>query len=133
VPTQAVFYRDATGREPVWEFLWSELTPKALEIVTKQIREMNGLPDNFPPLSFPRTSQIEGGLRELRCHSGSALYRILYRRSGNLFVLLHAIEKTSRSVPRKDIELAQRRWRDFKQRMDADIRRGPRPLGRDAP
>jgi phage-related protein len=109
VPTQAVFYRDEKGREPVWEFLGSVLTPKALEIVAKQIRELNGLPENDPPLPFPRTSQIDGVLRELRCHTGRTLYRILYRRSGNLFVLLHVIRKDSRSVPRRDIELAQRR------------------------
>ncbi|HWH21246.1 MAG TPA: type II toxin-antitoxin system RelE/ParE family toxin, partial [Solirubrobacterales bacterium] len=52
-------------------------------------------------------------MRELRRHSGSDLYRILYRRSGNLFVLLHVIAKTSSAIPRRDIELAQRRWRDY--------------------
>jgi phage-related protein len=133
VPTQAVFYRDEKGREPVWDFLREELSIDALETVANQIEEMNGIPDDKPPLAFPRTSQIDGRLRELRCHSGSTLYRILYRRSGNLFVLLHAIHKDSRVVPRRDIELAQRRWQDFKQRMDAGTRRGPRAAGRDAP
>jgi phage-related protein len=133
VPTQAVFYRDATGRLPVREFLDSTLTPHEGEIVGDQIDEMNGLPDNAPPLSFPRTAQIEGGLRELRCHSGSALYRILYRRSGNLFVLLRVFRKDSKGASRRDIEVAQRRWRNFKRRMDNQKRRGPRPAGRDAP
>ena len=73
------------------------------------------------------------GLRELRCHSGSTLYRILYRRSGNLFILLHMIRKDSKAIPRRDIELAQRRWEDFKRRMDTPDRRGPRPAGKDAP
>lgn len=99
----------------------------------EQIDAMNGLPDDSPPLRHPQTSQIEGGLRELRCHVGSNLFRVLYRRSGNLFVLLHMIRKNSRAVPRRDIELAQRRWRDYKDRMDAPDRRGPRPVGKDAP
>ena len=133
MPTQAVFYRDEKGREPVWEFLRSRLPAKAWHHVKDQIEEMNGLRDNDPPLPFPMTSQIAGGLRELRCHSGSLLYRILYRRSGNLFILLHVIHKGSRLVPRRDVELAQKRWRDFKRRMDAPDRRGPRPIGRDAP
>lgn len=133
MPTQAVYFRDDKGREPVREFLWTSLDLKPRSKIEDQIREMNGLPDGLAPLPFPRTSQIEGGLRELRCHSGRRPYRIFYRRSENLFVLLHIIRKDSRAVPRRDIELAQRRWRDYKNRMDASVRRGPRPVGKDAP
>lgn len=133
MPTQAVFYRDERGRQPAEEYLWSELTLKARGHIEEQIEELNGLSDNSAPPPFPRTSQVAGPLRELRCHSGSSLYRVLYRRSGNLLVLLHAIRKDSRAIPRRDIELAQRRWRDFKRRMDTPKRRGPRPAGEDAP
>jgi phage-related protein len=128
-----VFYRDEKGREPVREFLHAQLRPSAIETISVQINALNGLPSDRPPLPFPQTSQIDGGLRELRCHSGSTLYRILYRRSENLFVLLHIVRKDSRSVPRRDIELAQGRWLDYKNRMDAPRRRGPRPVGKDAP
>jgi phage-related protein len=133
VPTQAVFYRDEKGRQPVREFLWREMNKQARRLVEDQIDELNGLSDNSPPLPFPQTSQVDGALRELRCHSGRALYRILYRRSGNLFVLLHMIRKDSRVIHRRDIELAQCRWRDFKLQMDDPDRRGPRPAGQDAP
>lgn len=115
------------------EFLWASLDLKPRSKIEDQIRELNGLPDGLAPLPFPRTSQIEGGLRELRCHSGRQPYRILYRRSENLFVLLHIVRKNSRAIPRRDIELARRRWRDYKNRMDAPNRRGPRPVGKDAP
>jgi phage-related protein len=128
-----VFYRDEKGREPVRQFLWASLDLKSRSKIEDQIREMNRIPDDLPPLPFPRTSQIEGGLRELRCHSGRRPYRILYRRSENLFVLLHIVRKDSRAVRRRDIELAQRRWWDYKNRMDAADRRGPRPVGKDAP
>lgn len=133
MPTQAVFYRDEKGRQPVKDFLRAELTSKAQELVEIQIDELNGRPDNVPPPPFPQTSQIAGGLRELRCHAGSTLYRILYRRSHNLFVLLHVIRKDSRAIPRRDVELAERRWRDFVEKMDNPHRRGPRPAGQDAP
>ena len=115
------------------EFLCTRLTESERRTIEAQIEDLNGLSDNFPPLPFPQTSNIEGGLRELRCHVGSELFRILYRRSGNLFVLLHMLRKDGRSVPKRDIELAQRRWRGFKQRMDSSERRGPRAAGRDAP
>jgi len=91
------------------------------------------LPDDAPPLAFPHTSQIEGPLRELRCHYGKRLFRILYQRSGNLFILLHAIEKSEDKVPEPDIKLAQARMKDFRARMDADPRVPPRAAGRDAP
>ena len=133
MPTQAVFYRDEKGRQPVREFLWSEISAKDRHLIEVQIEEMNGLPDNAPPLPFPQSSQIEAGLRELRCHSGRRLYRILFRRSGNLFVLRHVLHKDSRAIPRRDIELAQRRWRKFKRQMDNPRRSGPRPAGQDAP
>jgi phage-related protein len=133
VPTQAVFYRDAQGREPVWDFLSAELTASGLKHVERQIEDMNGIADQMPPPPFPQTSQIRGGPRELRCHSGRELFRIIYRRSGNLLVLLHVIRKGSRTIPERDIELAEKRWQDFKRRMNSTERRGPRAVGRDAP
>jgi putative component of toxin-antitoxin plasmid stabilization module len=53
-----------------------------------QIDRLNMLNTSNPHLPFPHSSQIRGELRELRCHFGSELYRILYRRSRNLIVLL---------------------------------------------
>lgn len=94
---------------------------------------LTGLEPNAPPLPFPHTSQVEGELRELRCHFGSAQYRILYRRSGNLFVLLHAFHKTTATIPQHEIQVAKQRWQHFKRRMDAPRRRKPRAAGHDAP
>ena len=60
-------------------------------------------------------------------------YRVLYRRSGNLLVLLHMIRKTTSGVPKRDIATAKERWIDFKRRMDAAKRTPPRAAGHDAP
>lgn len=133
MPTQAVFYRDEKGREPVRESLRTRLPLKTQRDIEGQIELLNGQLDQAPPPPFPQSSQVEGGLRELRCHRGAQLYRILYRRSGNLIVLLHLLHKDSRAIPRRDIDLAQRRWREYKRRMDAPDRCGPRAAGRDAP
>jgi phage-related protein len=147
--TQAIYYRAADGSEPVAEFLDREFpveprkkkpSPREIEAaatkrmtIDVQIDRLNGLANDDPPLPFPHSSQIEGPLRELRCHYGRALYRVLYRRSGNLFILLHMIRKTSGTVPRAEIEIAKQRWSDFKSRMDADKRVPPRAAGHDAP
>lgn len=86
-----------------------------------------------PNLPFPHSSQVEGELRELRCHYGRELYRILYRRSRNLIVLLHMFRKDTAKLPQREIEIATQRWDDFKDRMDAQRRVPPRAAGHDAP
>src|SRR5579862_3541396 len=61
-----------------------------LAALDNQIDRLNTLGSDEPPPPFPHSSQIEGELRELRCHCGRDLYRVLYRRSENLFILLHS-------------------------------------------
>lgn len=130
--TQAVYYRDRRGAQPVIAFI-ERLPLKHRVAVDVAIDRLNGLPPSEPPLPFPATSQVDGELRELRCHYGPVLYRVLYRRSGNLFVLLHALRKNSAKIPTADIATAQARWQDFKARMDTKPRRPPRAAGHDAP
>ena len=104
---QAVYYRAPDGSEP--------------------------LTQDLPHLPYPHSSQVEGELRELRCHFGRELYLVLYRRSRNLVLLLHIFRKDRGKISQDDIALAKARWRDFKARMDAERRRPPRAAGRDAP
>ncbi|HEY7892177.1 MAG TPA: type II toxin-antitoxin system RelE/ParE family toxin [Solirubrobacteraceae bacterium] len=129
---QAVFYRDASGREPVRDFLGS-LDDDSQAAIEHQIVRLNLLTNAVPHLPFPHSSQVDGELRELRCHYGRELYRILYRRSGQLIVLLHVFAKRSVKIDQRDIRTAQARWDDFKARMDAKPRIPPRAAGRDAP
>ena len=129
---QAVYYRDAKGRQPVDVFI-EKLGDRKAAAIDNQVDRLNDLGPSDPPLPFPWSSQVEGELRELRCHYGSELYRILYRRSRNLFVLLHMLRKDTGKLPTRDIELAKSRWGDFKRRMDADRRVPPRAAGQDAP
>ena len=130
--TKAVFYRDRRGVEPVNTFI-DGLSGVAQETIDDQIDLLNGHPEDAPPLAFPHSSQVRGALRELRCHYGRTLYRILYRRSATFFVLLHAIEKRSGKIPEADIAIAEERFREFRRRMDAVSRTGPRAAGHDAP
>ena len=129
---QAVYYRDSDRNEPVNDFI-EALPPERQEELDFKIGLLNRLTSTDPPLPFPHSSQIDGQLRELRCHYGRDLYRIFYQRSGNLFILLHAIEKRTGALPQADIDLAKARFEDFRQRMDAKPRRQPRAAGHDAP
>lgn len=129
---RAVYYRDRYGAEPVSDYI--DGLPVAVQSeIDWHIGLLNRLYENDPPLAFPYSSQIEGELRELRCKYGRWLYRILYRRSRNLFILLHIFDKFTGPVPEEDKEIARVRWDDFRIRMDSDPRVPPRPGGRDAP
>jgi phage-related protein len=129
---QAVYYRAADGREPVRDFIASfdEDVQAALD---RQIERLNMLNEAMPHLPFPHSSQVDGELRELRCHYGRDHYRILYRRSGQMLVLLHAFAKRSARIPEQDVVIARERWEDFRARMDAPRRVPPRAAGHDAP
>jgi phage-related protein len=130
---QAVYYRARDGSQPVRDFVQT-LQPMAAHVVVEnQIDRLNLCTEDGPPLPFPHSSQIEGELRELRCHYGSRHYRVLYRRSRNLFVLLHVFPKTTATIPPREIEIAKERWNDFVARMGARPRIPPRAAGRDAP
>jgi Phage derived protein Gp49-like (DUF891). len=81
-----VYYRAPDRTEPVNAFV-DGLEPKIQVVLDNQIERIGIF---GPHLPFPHSSQVEGELRELRCHYGNTLYRILYRRSDNLFVLLQS-------------------------------------------
>lgn len=131
--TQAVYFRDKRGLEPVNRFL-DALPPKRAAKIDGYVDEyLNGKPLDAPPPEFPITSQIDGELRELRVRFANTRYRLLYQRSGSLFVLLHAFEKNTGAVPSAEKALAMRRIADFKRRMNAEPRVPPRAAGKDAP
>jgi phage-related protein len=129
---QAVYYRAADRREPVRDFI-ADLDDEAQAALERQVERLNLLSEEMPHLPFPHSSQVDGELRELRCHYGRQHYRILYRRSGQLLILLHAFGKRSARISDQDIAIAQERWQDFRARMDAPRRVPPRAAGHDAP
>ena len=129
---QAVYYRAADGTEPVGDFI-DRLTIKRQVALDNQIDRLNMLGPDLPHLPFPHSSQVTGELRELRCHFGREHYRVLYRRSRELIVLLHIFRKDTGKIPPADVQIAEDRWADFKARMDADRRKPPRAAGHDAP
>lgn len=128
----AVYYRDSAGKEPVDAFI-SALPVEHQLSIDAAIELLNRVRPNEPPLPFPHSSQVEGPLRELRCHHGRTLYRVLYRRSDNLFILLHIIRKNTGRLPSDAIATAKERWDDFSARMNAPDRQPPRAAGHDAP
>ncbi|HEX3465141.1 MAG TPA: type II toxin-antitoxin system RelE/ParE family toxin [Candidatus Elarobacter sp.] len=126
---QGRFYRDARGGQPVEEFV-SALPLAHQFAVYRMLERIDSLDEKHSDLAYPYSSQIEGELRELRCHYGNIHYRILYRRSEQFVVLLHAFRKATAATPERDKEIARRRWADFKKRMDEAPRSTPSPIGK---
>ena len=131
--TQAIYYRDRHGIEPVGQFIEGLPAKRAAKVDFYIEEHLNGQAPDAPPPEYPITSQVEGELRELRIRFAGTRYRILYQRSGNLIVLLHAFEKNTGAISGADKKLAIQRMAEFRRRMDADPRTPPRPAGRDAP
>lgn len=131
--TKAIYYRDQRGVEPVDRFIDALPAKRAAKIDDYVEEHLNGKSPDAPPPEHPISSQIEGELRELRVRLANTRYRILYQRSSNLIVLLHALVKDTGAVPTAEKATAKRRMADFKRRMDAKPRVPPRAAGQDAP
>ena len=124
-----VYYQDLRGREPVRDVMAS-LPARERRIVVNHIERLKAFGPNLP---YPWSSQIRGELRELRAEAGPTHYRLLYSRSGNLFVLLHMFDKRAAHVPETDVQVAIGRWNDYQSRMNEQPRTPPRPAGHEAP
>ena len=130
---QPIYYRNRRGSQPVKDFIEKQEVTDQVALNNQILRIEALCTPEKPDLPFPYSSSVDGPLRELRFRVGSILYRILYRRSGNLLILLHIVKKKSPKLLDTDIQTAKDRWDDFKRRMDADPRVPPRAAGQDAP
>jgi phage-related protein len=111
--TQALYYRSERGSEPVADFIAALPIRHAAKIHAAIEEHLNDKAPDAPPPPFPASSQIRGELRELRVRFANLRYRVLYQRSANLVLLLHAFEKTTGSVPPSEIAIAERRLSEF--------------------
>lgn len=111
-PTLRVrFYRTATGREPVREWLRG-LDREASRTIGQDMKTVQ-----FGwPLGMPLVRPLGDGLWEVRSRLHNGFARVIFLAEGDRMVLLHGFVKKSQKTPPKDLELARRRA--------ADVRRG---------
>lgn len=108
-----VFYVEESGSKPINEFL------KVLDVKTQArfIDSIERLRQRNTQAREPLVRHLEGKLWELREESNTNIYRIIYFFfTGRRIVLLHGFAKKTQSTPRREIELAERRMRNFLQR-----------------
>ena len=104
------FYKDVNEREPVKDFFNSLSTDARAKVV----KVINMLSDYGVLLKEPYTRQIRGKIRELRIKDSHGAIRVLYFTcTGKRFILLHGFIKKTEKTPVREIELAEKRMKDF--------------------
>jgi len=108
------FYRTATGRSPVEDYL-DELTAQEAARAT---RGLDLLRTFGTELGMPHVRSLRGGLYEFRLR-GQREHRVLYVAvAGQRFLLLHAFTKKTQRTPQAEIVLAQQRYQDYLERQE---------------
>jgi len=100
-----VFFRTASGREPVREWL-KGLDKDDRKVIGEDIK----LVQFRWPLGMPLIKKIEADLWEVRSHpSGRRIARIFFTVGTGEMALLHGIIKKSQKTPPQDLRLARQR------------------------
>ena len=106
-------YKDRSGKEPVAEFL-DDLQGGTR---AKVVRMFDRLAEYGVLLDEPFTRQIRGKIRELRVKDNQGNVRILYFTfTGRRFILLHGFLKKTDKTPEREIDLAEKRMKEFIER-----------------
>jgi phage-related protein len=110
--TTLLFYRDADGISPVWEWL-KELRAKNSKAFAKCAVRIRRLAEMGHELRRPEADLLRDGIYELRARLSTVNYRLLYFFHGrNVAVLAHSITKED-EIPPVEINRAVERKRAF--------------------
>ncbi|MBX5460581.1 MAG: type II toxin-antitoxin system RelE/ParE family toxin [Steroidobacteraceae bacterium] len=105
----AVLFRTASGREPVREWLRS-LPPNERHAIGEDIAYVQ----YRWPIGRPHVDHLRDGIWEVRSRLENRIARVLFAVAGEEIVLLHGFIKKTRATPAEDLDLAARRWTEWK-------------------
>lgn len=109
-PWGVEFYQSDEDACPVQDFLEELDKPSRAKVVAV----IALLGEQGPTLPFPYSSKVRGKIRELRTQYGKERYRVLYFGGPKrMFVLLHALEKSTDKIPERDIKVAEERMKRY--------------------
>lgn len=98
------FYRTASGREPVREWL-KQLDP----VSRKRIGEDLYTLQLGWPVGMPLARKLTKNLWELRSHVPNGIVRIIFTEKNRELLLLHGFSKKSQKLAKNEMTLANRR------------------------
>lgn len=117
------FYKTESGRKPVEDFIQSLQEKQTAKI----LRDITLLQGKGSDLRYPYVDCIKGdryaGLMELRTKQAGGIFRTFYfvivkdfETKKEKAVLLHAIQKKTNKTPKRELETALARMKDYKSR-----------------
>jgi phage-related protein len=105
---RASFYSTANGREPVREWLKSLYSDDRKRIGT----DIAYVQYKWP-IGKPRVDNLRGSIWEIRTTLRGRIARVLFFVDGDEIVLLHGFIKKTQKTPTEDIDLAERRCKEW--------------------
>ena len=105
----AYFYRTAAGGEPVRDWLRG-LGKAERQIIGEDIAYVQ----YKWPIGKPRVDHLRGPIWEVRSTIGNRIARVLFAVEKSEMVLLHGFVKETRNTDTTDIELALKRFKEWK-------------------
>ena len=108
-PIPAAFWRSASGREPVREWL-RDLNPRDRQAIGDDLRKVQ-----FGwPIGMPLVRKLADHLWELRTSlPAKREARLLFTAGETHIVVLHGFMKKSQKTPTHELDVAQRRLREI--------------------
>jgi len=109
-PIPLAFWRSATGREPVREWL-KELSREDKRTIGRDIAKVQ-----FGwPVGLPLCRPLSGGLWEVRSSLATRREaRVFFGFHEGMLIALHAIIKKTRKAPAEDLTLARQRLKEIR-------------------
>jgi phage-related protein len=112
-PLSAVFYRTASGNEPVREWLQSLTKPEKFRVGVDLWKVQSEW-----PVGMPHVRPLGDGLHEVRSNLPHGIARVLFVVDGDQMVLLHGFRKKTQKTPPEALALAEKRRLDYEQNQE---------------
>ena len=105
----AVFYKSQGGAEPVRDWL-NRLARDERKAIGEDIAYVQ-----FKwPIGKPRVDHLHGAIWEVHTSLAYRIARTLFAVESGVIVLLHGFIKKTRATPQAEIDLAERRYKEWK-------------------
>ena len=111
---EVILFEKDNGERPVRDFIWSQDS----KMKAKLIGLLDVLEEKGNQLREPYSKSLGDGIFELRCSVGNNITRVLYFfYYGERIILTNGFIKKTQKTPKKEIELANKRRREYIERM----------------
>ena len=116
---EVIFYEKENGECPVQDFILG----LDIKMQAKMIGLLEILEDKGNMLREPYSKYLDDGIFEIRCKVGNNITRVMYffYYEGKI-ILTNGFVKKTQKTPKKEIELANERRRDFVERVNEEWR-----------